>query len=114
MGLSPFHFSKCDCGISKGELSVVFSNPRPKNFKITEAFVVDDYVAVVVNYPDATNFEGNKIMVYKASLHDVTHQTELDPHFCDGSHLSPIARFRPTVEGRNHAIQFMLLLAEGK
>ena len=125
MGLSPFHLSKCSCGESKsntdlsggirpGEISMIFGNPRPTNFKIKEAFVIGDYVAVVVNYPDCSNFEGNKIMVYEAPFSDVLRQKELDPHFCDDDHLSPIARFRPTKEGRFQAIHFMDMLMQEK
>ena len=119
MGLG-LGFSRCSCGdsdgpsggIQKGELNMIFGNPKPKNFHIKEAFVIGDFVSVVVNYPDCINFEGNKIMVYEATLAEVTAQAELDPHFCSGDHLSPIARFRPDKDGRFRAIQFMDMLQQ--
>lgn len=78
-------------------------NPNPSRFSIirmaeygnarTTATVVE------VQYPDATNYEGKKILVFKAPFAKIKKQKRLDPHFCDDGHLSPFARFEPTVDG---------------
>jgi hypothetical protein len=54
----------------------------------------------MVRYPDATNYEGKKIIVYKFPLAVIMEKTRLDPHFCDKERcVSPFARFEPTEDG---------------
>lgn len=106
MGL--FKMSVCDCGCKSKE-----QNPDPINYHIVGYCEVCDYVSVIVNYPNCTNFEGNKIMVYKSSIEEIMKMKKLDPHFCDNGHLSPIARFRPTRDGEIQAVKFMKMLSEG-
>jgi hypothetical protein len=81
----------------------VAPNPDPKNFQILSSVRLNGFLIVEAYYPDATTFEGKKIMVYRgvanvAKLLEVTKQS-LDPHFSEGP-FSPIARFAPTREGR--------------
>lgn len=65
------------------------------------------YCILTVNYPDCKNYEGTKILVYKALLEDVLAQKSLDPHFSESKEfLSPIARFIPTKAGLAMAHQF--------
>ena len=74
-------------------------NPNPLNFNILSNEYNDNFTAIVVHYPDADNYEGKKILVYKGNvIKELQEVKELDPHFCD-KHLSPIARFAPTDEG---------------
>jgi hypothetical protein len=73
------------------------NNPDPKNFQILEEQPVANFLVLKVKYPDATNYEGVKIVVYSGfnSSADLLIATKglLDPHF---SHdVSPIARFKP-------------------
>jgi hypothetical protein len=83
------------------------SNPNPKVYKITRVFNFGKNLAILVTYPNCTNFEGNKILVYK-NIHNLENllkltKGELDPHFSKGT--SPFARFIPTEEGWNNAIK---------
>ena len=79
-------------------------NPNPKNFKIVKKERINKFLIVEINYPDCTNFEGNKILVYKdIEVLDLLSQGELvglDPHFSDNQkYHSPIARFIPNQYG---------------
>lgn len=67
----------------------------------------------LVRYPDATNYEGRKVLVFRAAPERVYHASYLDPHFCDnGQHLSPFARFEPTDLGWQAAVLCARMLAE--
>jgi hypothetical protein len=67
---------------------------------------------LTVHYPDATNFEGRKILVYRhkgdglIAIEQLVAGGELDPHFCSSPN-SPIARFAPTTEGARLARIFV-------
>lgn len=78
-------------------------NPNPKNFKILHISQIKKNVLLVVQYPDCTNYEGKKIMVYRhVKKSDILEMESLDPHFCD-NHISPFARFEPTEKGLTEA-----------
>jgi len=84
--------------------------PDPRNFNILQYDAMegrDAWIAVEVQYPDATNYEGRKIMVFRATRERFLEECEnfLDPHFCEGKHLSPFARFEPTEEGWGAAVE---------
>lgn len=106
-----FRLSGCyACGIAK---CVPYNNPNPKNFKILSAGMNKDFTIATVKYPDCDKFEGVKILVYKGHvLKELMRQTEFDPHFCDGEHLSPIARFAPTDEGLELALNLTIKVRE--
>jgi hypothetical protein len=78
-----------------------YPNPNPKNFRIIRSQDVLNHLVVEVLYPDCTNYEGHKILVYRnTSLQDLCNQSSIDPHFSNSSeHLSPFARFEPTQSG---------------
>jgi len=81
-------------------------NPDPHNFTIIKTEQIGYVLVVKIKYPDCTNYEGNKILVYKCTLDELMNQTELDPHFCDDtSHIYPYARFKPTAYGWDLAIR---------
>lgn len=84
------------------------NNPDPDNFEILKFERVGQFTIMLVYYPDCTNFEGKKILVYKTlALGEPLRAHMLDPHFCDSlDHPSPIARFVPTDEGWHFAIHF--------
>lgn len=78
--------------------------PNPYNFIVVSEKVNGDYLLAEVKYPDATNFEGNKILLIKGkkTLRGIT---SLDPHFLKHSGVLIMARFRPDVLGRALAAQ---------
>lgn len=102
MGLKLFGNSICKCSnvISKGD-------PSPDNFIIKKIKQINNSVVVEINYPNCTNYEGNKILVFNNHKHsDILNSKSIDPHFCDNNHLSPVARFEPTERGWNWAMEF--------
>ena len=107
MGISPFSRSSCNTCKPK-EREQNDTNPNPFNFTIMSVSEVNGFVVAKIRYPDCTNFEGEKVLVFRhATIHDVTSAFEIDPHFCDNDHhLSPIARFLPTPEGMVMAVRF--------
>lgn len=108
MGIGP-HWSFCshDWKMFSKKTSQGYPNPDPKNFFIEKTEVFDRFVIIQVVYPDCTNFEGKKILVYEdVSANDIHRLGYLDPHFCDDKHISPIARFIPTDKGWRYAKTF--------
>lgn len=108
MGLHKKHSSCCgDCGVGvlnmvTGEASYPekLPNSDPNNFKVIDYKQFNNYLYVEVQYPDCTNFEGRKILVYRnMTVLQFMNLKTLDPHFQDGDG-SPIARFAPTQHGR--------------
>jgi hypothetical protein len=92
-----------------------YPNPNPRNFKILDSIAVGQYVVLDVQYPDCTNFEGRKVLVYWGISKELLQkQTTLDPHFCDEGHIAPIARFAPTKEGIEMAMEFCVMRADGE
>jgi hypothetical protein len=102
-------------GRSRSHLNSVSSNPNPRNFQILEAKVIGKHVVLKVRYPDASNYEGIKIMVLKfTNIKDLMALKTLDPHFQKDNPLSPIARFEPTAEGWKNAVNLASSLEDGK
>lgn len=104
MGLGPFHKS-----CMSSPYAIEDSNPNPKNFKIIREKLVHFILILEVEYPDAKNFEGRKIMAYSGfesskQLLEVT-KGVLDPHFAEHG-VSPIARFKPDSIGWASAVRF--------
>jgi hypothetical protein len=100
-------------------------NPDPNNYKIirSETCIPKSkkgkkkrriYLVVEINYPDCTNYEGNKVLIYEGiMLRDLLMQQLIDPHFSDNKkYKSPIARFEPTQRGWNMAKLFAESLME--
>jgi hypothetical protein len=85
-------------------------NPDPSNWELLEDVSFGLYIAVKLRYPNCTNYEGVKVLVYKATLSQLVKQKSLDPHFSNQeSYLSPIARFEPTDRGWVDATEFAKL-----
>ena len=81
-------------------------NPDPRNFRIQKTEAVGRYLGALIRYPDCTNFEGDKVIVFE----DMDHQSlvaraEIDPHFKEDGQI--IARFKPDQQGWDDAIAFM-------
>lgn len=86
-------------------------NPDPYNFRVLEAEQRGQYIIIKINYPDCKNYEGDKVLVYKASLKDILNQKSLDPHFSNNEKIiSPIARFTPDAIGWRNALAFCEML----
>jgi hypothetical protein len=81
--------------------SVDLRNPDPKKFTIIQSVRVGDWFVTKIQYPNCTNYEGNKIIV---TDFNPKNRTELDPHFTKNSGI--IARFVPTDSGWNMATNF--------
>jgi hypothetical protein len=97
------HRSGCSCGHVAKTVEVVVERPGmpdPHNFCVEATEQIGRFLIARIRYPDATNFEGRKILVFQNIVAtDLLDATTLDPHFCDGDHLAPIARFIPTAQG---------------
>jgi hypothetical protein len=90
-------------------------NPDPGNWKIVKAKEYDKYLILMMQYPDCTNYEGKKILVFeKITLVDLVNQKQIDPHFFPGntSVKSPVARFEPTDRGWNMAEAFCQMMVQ--
>jgi hypothetical protein len=81
-------------------------SPKLENYTIIKSEQVGDNLVVFINYKDVTNYEGNKLLVYKnCTIQELIQQELIDPHFSDNKNmLSPIARFEPTDLGWELAI----------
>ena len=97
----------CGCNYCEPEEKVkTLPNPDPKNWVVNSARHIGEYLVVEMYYPDCTNYEGKKMMVFKCSLEDLKEQAVVDPHFGEGRMHYPIARFEPTAEGWRDACNF--------
>lgn len=95
MGIGPGY--RCRGVIT--ETKYVSVNPNPKNFKIEKLVELENTYAEIF-YPDAKNYEGKKVLVFRGQVaKQLLEATEIDPHFSE-SGLSPIARFAPTELGK--------------
>ena len=94
-------------GMGSGSSSAT-PNPDPNNYKIEKAEEVGKFLIIKLRYPNCTNYEGNKILVYQnTTLIDLINQKLIDPHFSDTKGFkSPIARFIPTEGGWAMARKF--------
>lgn len=104
MRLFGHHSSDCNCDCKQ----MKSTNPNPYNYKVLEATMVRNLLVVKINYPDCTNYEGNKILVFhNAKLEDFINLKSIDPHFSKNEFgVHPIARFQPTDDGMKMAVIF--------
>jgi len=110
MGISPFAKSACACSTPAKAASI---NPKPDNFAVVNALQVGQNCVALIRYPDAKNYEGQKIMLYLATQEmAIRGAKRLDPHFCDRPHQEPVpfARFAPTAQGWHAAVHLAALL----
>jgi hypothetical protein len=91
------------------EKLVPMPNPNPKNWEVVRYREMKGYLILEMRYPDCTNFEGKKIMVYEnLRMAELKAQKLIDPHFSTNKKFkSPIARFEPTARGWNMAELFV-------
>ena len=109
--------SRSRIGSSQEPLSkkkVPDGNPNPNNWKILRAEEVGKNLVVELQYPDCTNYEGKKILVFeKLNLVNLVNQKLIDPHFfpSGSKYKSPVARFEPTERGWTLAIALAKLVS---
>jgi hypothetical protein len=119
MGLHHFSSSSYDkpttCGYYHQEKTKI-PNPDPNNFEVIYSEQIGEYLIVKIKYPDCTNYEGIKILVYKGVvISDLLAQGSIDPHFSGNRDFySPIARFVPTFGGLTMAKAFVNAMTTGK
>ena len=95
MGCSPFTGRKLSSAYS---YKVDSRNPDLSNFKIERMTPIDNMLIALINYPNCTNFEGRKILVFEnMTPAELMVAGEIDPHFTVNSKL--IARFKPGFMG---------------
>lgn len=81
-------------------------NPNPYNFEIKEKVSKGNLTALKVLYPDATTYEGNKILIVeKMSKQQLRETVKLDPHFFPEGPV--VARFKPSRQGWRDALAFI-------
>jgi len=113
MGISPFKVSSSAYPSEDHKAPVVkLPNPDPKNYEVIEAKQEGIYLLVKIRYPDCTNYEGMKILLYEdTTLPKLLRQKYIDPHFSQNDKFkSPIARFEPTDKGWDLGIMLMTQL----
>jgi hypothetical protein len=88
--------------------STPLPNPNPDNYEVLKTFQMGTYLIVELRYPDCTNYEGKKIMVYeKTTIKQLLDQGKIDPHFSNHPYFrSPVARFEPSMKGWDMAKVF--------
>lgn len=86
------------------------TTPDPNRFvfNIKRTAELENYIVVSVNYPHATEYNGNKNLVYKKEdglLEWLDATKEIDPHFLEKNGYYPYARFVGTLKGFNQAVR---------
>ena len=93
------------CGVYHEDERAYAPNPDPAKFKILKVVQVGRHVVAKINYPNCTNFEGNKICLFLCTnVMALRQRQRLDPHFSEELN-SPFARFKPDEDGWNIAIK---------
>ena len=98
MGMSGI-FGSSSCCLTPPSSLERYPNPNPARFEILRTRKAGSSLVVEVVYPDCTNYEGRKVMVFTNTTEkELLLVTHLDPHFsCWGG--GPVARFEPTSRG---------------
>ncbi len=98
----------------------IYPNPNPARFSIKETIQIGKVLVAKVHYPDCTNYEGVKVLVFSnCKDEDLRKRKTLDPHFSPfhyvetyNLHLNgPIARFEPSDKGWELAIKFAEMIS---
>ena len=95
MGISLGFSSFCDHSSNP-----VSQEPDLTKFTVLWTEEVGRFCIASVRYHNAKNYMGQKLLLFEATEKSVLEEKKLDPHFCeDIGHLSPVARFEPTMRG---------------
>src|SRR5688500_16443307 len=100
MGIGPGYRSR-DVAVAATPTTKTAPNPNPWRGTIMDMKQCGDQLVAKVRYPDADNYEGVKIMVYRdLTMLDLASSLRIVPHFVDpkdgSSQPVPFARFEPT------------------
>jgi len=80
-------------------------DPIPARFEIIRTYKRGAFTVAEIVWPDAKNYDGRKIALYRCELKWLAAADELDPHFAETrGPLVPIARFEPTAQGWKMAV----------
>lgn len=92
------------------------SFPDAENFLIGHCLQYRGNLLVKIKYPNCTNYEGSKILLYRnMTANQLKEQKYIDPHFSDDpKYISPVARFEPTDFGWELGVNALKLLPEEK
>jgi hypothetical protein len=90
MGMSLMSTCSTNCNVEA-------PNPDPSNWELIKQQEFVNAVVLKVKYHNCTNFEGNKILVFKKPF-ELKLNEPLDPHFAEEGDLL-LARFTPTIYG---------------
>lgn len=82
-------------------------NPHPDNYEIVRYKEICENLAIEIRYPNCTNFEGRKVLVFKGvGIKRLLQQKLIDPHFSKNKkYVHPYARFIPTKDGWKSALK---------
>lgn len=100
--------SRCEPVYDDVDIIPELPNPNPVNYRIIRSNLSDKgHLVVEILYPDCTNYEGRKILLYlNCTLEKLQAQGSIDPHFSDNPNFrSPFARFVPTSFGWDTAVK---------
>lgn len=110
------HSNSCACfeKLEKPVKNKKVKLPEADNYQFNKIEKIDNFLLIRLSYPNCKNYEGNKILLFKnTSLEALLNQKRIDPHFIKDKYIiSPIARFVPTEEGWNMAIQLINVLKQ--
>lgn len=73
-------------------------DPNPARFSIVRTQGMGLFTVALINYPDATPYNGNKVLVFNLIENQVRNMKVIDPHFT-GVSPEPLARFRGDAQG---------------
>jgi len=86
-------------------------NPNPLCYRILSVWEYRGWLVVRIKYPNCTNFEGEKILVYRGMTENqLRKKNGIDPHFHED--LLLVARFQPTELGERLAKKFVITTAQ--
>lgn len=89
----------------RGGSGLLPGDPNPDRFAIQRLEQFGELVVAWIQWPDAKNFDGAKVLIYRAQVEQIREAKRLDPHFQEaGGPLAPVARFEPTLAGWNWAL----------
>jgi hypothetical protein len=111
MGIGILSGSRDCCSETYEQKNVINSNPDPGEFEIVQIHGYNGNVAIEINYPSCTNYEGNKIIVYKdTNMTQLLQLKKIDPHFIEENKIKPFARFEPTEAGWFYACELLSII----